>query len=374
MSDEQNPLEMSDEEIMNMAEPEPVLEETEEETETIEEEIDVESEKPATSETESTEPEQQEETENTATEEHNTESATEDEVDTELTASEDSTTNTEEEVDNTVDFQAEYNKLLTPFNASGKQVQVSNVDEAIRLMQMGADYNKKMTGLKPSMKILKMLENNNLLDEDKLNYLIDLDKKDPDAIVKLMKDGGIDPLEVDVNADTEYKPNTYTVDDKVVELDGVLAEIKHTDSYASTIDIISNKWDEASKEELYKQPALIGAINNQVGSGDYEQIDSIVQNQRMLGNLNGLSDILAYKQVGDYLHNNGQLVSQQTQQQPQQHVTAPPQVNTNNNPKLKNRKKAASTTKTAPSTTSKQKYNPLAMSDEEFEKVSTPQF
>jgi len=273
-----------------------------------------------------------------------------------------------------LNYEAEYKKLLSPFRASGKDVQINNVDEAIRLMQMGADYNQKMTGLKPNLKLLKMLENNELLDEGKLSYLIDLDKKNPEAITKLIKESGLDPLEVDVDAATEYQPNTYTVDDRQVELDGVLARIEHTDSYAKTIEIVGNKWDESSRNALYQSPNDIEAINDQIGSGIFNQIASVVQHQRMLGNLNGVSDYDAYKQVGTYMQQNQLFEGQKPVQQQQQPVQAPvsmPQTDTVN-PKLKDRKKAASTTKTAPTKTSKQKYNPLSMSDEEFEKQSTP--
>ena len=89
------------------------------------------------------------------------------------------------------DYKAEYLRLLAPFKANGKEIAVSTVDDAISLMQMGANYNKKMAGLKPSLKMLKLLENSGLLSEEKISYLIDLEKKNPAAINKLIKDSGI---------------------------------------------------------------------------------------------------------------------------------------------------------------------------------------
>ena len=127
-------------------------------------------------------------------------------------------------------------------------MKIDSVEDAISLMQMGANYNKKMAGMKEPLKFIKMLQNNNLLDEAKLSYLIDLDKKSPEAIARLVKESGIDPLNIDVTKDTEYKPNTYTVDDVQVELDTVIEDIRDTDSFKDTIDIVSNKWDEASRK------------------------------------------------------------------------------------------------------------------------------
>lgn len=56
-------------------------------------------------------------------------------------------------------------------------MQVNSVDEAIQLMQMGANYTRKMQELQPHRKTLLMLENNGLLDEGKLSFLIDSDEE-----------------------------------------------------------------------------------------------------------------------------------------------------------------------------------------------------
>ena len=40
-----------------------------------------------------------------------------------------------------------YNKVFAPFRANGKEIQVKSVDDVISLMQMGANYNKKMASI-----------------------------------------------------------------------------------------------------------------------------------------------------------------------------------------------------------------------------------
>ena len=269
---------------------------------------------------------------------------------------------TETESSESVDYKAEYEKLTAPFRANGKDMQVSNVEDARQLMQMGANYNKKMAALKPNLKIMKMLENHDLLNEEKINFLIDLDKKNPNAITKLLKDSNIDPLEVDLDTNTDYRPNTYTVDDKEVELDGILDEIRETESFSRTIDVISNKWDVTSKKVLLDNPAIIKVINDHMGNGMYDQIMKVVDNERMFGRLTGLSDLEAYKQVGDAIHARGGFNNQQQ---------AKPKVSkAKQDPKLlKDRKKAASPTKSVNTVKKEPEYNPLSMSDEEFEKM-----
>lgn len=263
------------------------------------------------------------------------------------------------------DYKSQLDEVMAPFRANNRDIKVDSVADVRQLMQMGANYNKKMAMLKPNLKLMKMLENNELLDESKLSYLIDLDKKNPDAIAKLIADSDFDPLSADNT--TEYKPNTYTVDDKTMVLDDVLEAIQGSKGYETTVDIISNKMDEASKTVLFQQPDAISIINEHVELGLYDQITAEVDKQRMLGKLTGLSDIAAYKTVGDQMFEAGAFNDEST---PAEKPSATPAKKNTPDPKLKERKRAASTPKSRPSTKKQSPvdFNPLGMSDEDFEK------
>jgi len=313
----------------------------------------------------------------TKTEEDNDKKVSED-IDEEKNKSEE-TLDTEdkkpsdENAEKEFDYEAEYKKILAPFKANNTEMHVENVEDAITLMKMGANYNKKMRGLKPHMKIIKMLDNNDLLDEDKLNFLIELDKKDPDAITKLIKDSGIDPLNVDVETKTDYQPKTYTVDDKEVELDAVLEDIQDTPAYADTIDIISNKWDQNSKQLLFNEPAIIKVINEHVESGVYNEIASVMERDKALGKLNGVSDLEAYKITGERMQANNEFNSQKNSLTNVTNNTEVPSQK--QDPAIRDRKKAASSTKNSPTNKKDMNnYNPLALSDEEFEKMTANTF
>jgi hypothetical protein len=203
------------------------------------------------------------------------------------------------------DYEAEYKKILAPFKANGKDIQVESVDDAIALMQMGANYAKKMAALKPNLKLLKMLENNKLLSEEKLSFLIDLDKKDPGAINKLVKDSGIDPMDLSAEKAGTYKQTAYAVDDQELELDAVLGEIQDSPTYTKTLDVVGNKWDTASKQVIAKTPQLLKIIDDHVSSGIYDVINKEIERETMLGRLKGMSNIEAYKAVGDAIQARG---------------------------------------------------------------------
>ena len=306
----------------------------------------------------------------------------EDDENTEESGSEDTdsgdeTENTDDATDDTdadttdeseeVDFKSEYEKLMSPFKANGKDMKVDSIDDARQLMQMGANYNKKMAALKPSLKTLKLLEKNELLDESKLSYLIDLHKGDKGAIQKLIKDSGIDPLDYDSESDSDYKPKTYTVDDREVELDDVLERIQDTPSYSDTINVVSNKWDAASKQYVANNPTALETINNHMASGVYARVSAEVEKQRTFGRLNGLSDMEAYHKVGYTMSEEGALNDLvQSKPEPTKKVVQPRK--TANDLKLKEKKRAASSTRNKPAKKAED-FNPLSMSDEAYEKA-----
>jgi len=301
------------------------LQKTEEDAAETEEEVD-------TSKTE-----EDEETKTTETSTEDTETKEEETQERKDTSEEETeeTKETKTETDTTVDYKTEYEKLLTPFKANGKNIQVNSVDDAIHLMQMGANYTKKMAALKPNLRLMK---------------------------------------DIDTDKDTDYTPNTYTVNDKEVDLDGVLDEIRDTPTFQRTIDIIGNKWDASSKKILIDTPNIIKVINEQIGNGIFDQITDVIDSERMLGRLAGLSDLEAYKQVGDAIQKRGGFKT--TNSQTTEETTTTTSTNeTQDDPKLKHKKRAASTTRSKSSGSKKEeKYNPLAMSDSDFEKVASDDF
>ncbi len=300
------------------------------------------------------------------------EEITEELPDTEETVAEE--TETEAETPPEVSEEDQLHQIFAPFKANGKDMKIDNVEDVRTLMQMGANYNKKMAQLKPNLKLLKMLENNDLLDENKLNYLIDLDKKNPDAVKKLIEDSSIDIDELDTENKTDYKPNTYTVNDKEVELDEALNSIKDTESYASTLNIISNKWDQTSKQALLENPAAIAVLNEHVAKGYYDKIASAVETERMFGRIPvGMSDLEAYKMVGDAINARGGITQPPGTSNSQQNVRRTANKRTVD-PKLKDRKRAASSTKSSSKHNVKEVFNPLSMSDEDFEKMGMDKF
>ena len=264
----------------------------------------------------------------------------------------------------TFDYENAYNQVTAPFKANGATMQVKSPEDIVRLMQMGAGAQKQMAKLKPNLKLIKMLENNNLLDERRLNNLIDLSKNDSKAIAKLVKDSGVDPDDIDIENASTYQPNNYTVTDSEYELDQVLDSIKHTDTFDKTIDLLTSEWDDKSKTFVSENPNVIKVINDHMLNGVYDKVNAVMQQEKALGKLSGVTDVDAYKQIIDMLAKNGELVDGNQQVPVQSNVT---DIGDAGSVKRKqNRKAAAPTKQTNTSNNSKQDVSYLTLSDDEF--------
>lgn len=281
----------------------------------------------------------------------------------------------EKEGENTPDYESFYKQIMKPFKANGRTVELKTPEEAIQLMQMGANYTKKMQEFAPHRKLITMLTNNGLLDEDKLSYLIDLDKKNPEAIKKLVKDAGIDPMDIDVNAEHKVNPGNHRVSDEEVNFHSTLEDMKSSPEKIGTLQVINTSWDQASKDALWNNPEIITAIHDHRSSGIYDRIVAEVDRQRILGTIPvNVPFLQAYKTIGEDMTKANKFAD----------IIAPPVVQKVVNtkvvpavitrvetvkPVLKSGSKAAAAALTRSSAPVKKvPINPLAMDDEEFMK------
>jgi hypothetical protein len=202
-----------------------------------------------------------------------------------------------------------YDKVMQPFKANGKDITLKTPEEAVRLMQMGAGYGRKLQEIQPHLKTIKMLEKNNLLDVEKLSYLIDLSNNNPDAVRKLIKESGIDPLDISSDDNTKYSPTDHRVSDTEIEFDSALKEVAELPRGRETIQIITQTWDDLSKQALWSQPSLLPIIRDQRVNGIYDQITSHIEKLKLLGEMNLNTPFLeAYKIAGDDLVSTNSLV------------------------------------------------------------------
>lgn len=275
------------------------------------------------------------------------------------------------------DLQAFYDAVVKPLKANGKTIEIKSADDVIRLMQMGAGFGRKMHDIQPHLKTLRFMEQNNLLTvgQEQLKFLVDLNNKNPDAIKKLVRDSGIDPLDFNNEEEVKYQSTIPEVTDQQVTFSEALKDLKSHEGGTETLAVM-NSWDAQSHQALMNNPSLIDVIHEQRQLGIYDRIVSEVDRQKAFGRIPHSTPFLeAYKQVGDHLRdNNGFADLIQKQERPAAPELAPPaqpqlldtrvaapKSSVANNDKAK----AAAPTKTTPRKNAPI-INPLTMSDEDF--------
>lgn len=270
--------------------------------------------------------------------------------------------------------------VMAPFKANGKTFTPKSPKEVIQLMQMGANYTRKMMDIQPHRKVLTMLQNNDLLDEGKLDLLISVSKKDPEAIKKFLKDSGIDPLDIDTQSEAAYVEGSHLVTDNEVQFNSAVEDLLQAEAGAETLQMIRGKWDQASKDALWKEPSLIAAIHQQKQSGVYDFIADEVERQRTLGAIPADTPFIkAYQLVGDHLAKSGATIpgaqadpveqpKPEAKPQPVATKAAVPKAKVDNGDKAG----AAGSSRTS-AKPAKVLVNPLSLPDDEFMNMSSLQ-
>ena len=356
MPEQKNFAEMTDEELMNIDDSEFTLDGTEEpskdsDTNDEPEEVDDAQEEEAEPNSNSNE-KAEDSSENTANDEveEPDEPEVEETQDTQVVESPNS------------DSTDALSEALAPLKANGKELKLNSIEELRNLASMGSNYSLKMQKLKPHLKMLKTLDKHDLLNEDKINHLIALTKGDKGAISKLLSDSDIDPNYMELPEPTDYQADDYSIPDSELALDEVLEEIKDSEHYSTTMHILGNVWDDASRTNVANNPQAVKTIHEHVENGMYSKIWDEVERQRMLGNLNSMTDVEAYDTVGQAMQEQG--------------AFNPTKDDSGSDAKRKARRKSAGSTKNLGKSRKKTKtiteFDIFNMSDEEIEALTMP--
>ena len=180
--------------------------------------------------------------------------------------------------------------IFKPFKANGKEITPKSVDDVISLMQMGANYTKKMQLMAPMKKAVESLNKAQINEED-LNFLIDVHNGDKEAIKKLLAKHKVDPIELDME-NTNYVPKNNIASDDDVEYSDVLEDIQP--SLPKIQEILTKQWDAKSKSELLKNPQLMRALHEEIEMGRFDDVQAQLEIEKTFGRYKGKSDIEAY--------------------------------------------------------------------------------
>lgn len=258
-----------------------------------------------------------------------------------------------------VNYREFYEQMTKPFKANGREIQITKPEDMISLAQKGLNYVKNMTELKPIKQLNALLNQHGITQED-LGLLIELKQKKPEAIAKIVKESGVDIYGLDVDEADKYVPTAPQAPHVNEALEATLEELKVSSPvFNQTIQVVGNQWDDSSRNKIAEHPQLLRIIDAQMADGTFAKIDSVVQYERALGRLVGLSDLEAYVEVERRL--------QQVGNQPTPVVVASQQpVETRQQQQVNNQRKSAAPPRVVKEIAVNQPINSPALSDDEF--------
>lgn len=211
-------------------------------------------------------------------------------------------------LDVAVDF---WKKLSVPFKADGRDFTVRSPEDAIRLMQQGVNYSRRMHELKPMKAMNRVLQDNGLADQTKLNFAIDLMKGNKEAITKLLKSHNIDPMDLDTEKETGYQATNYGGNAQDNAFRDALDDAIAIPEGQALVNEIHAKWDSVSKAKLREDPSTLGNLVEMKRSGVYDQVVAELEYQQAAGYLQGVPFLQAFDQVGLAMKNAGVFDQQQ---------------------------------------------------------------
>lgn len=171
------------------------------------------------------------------------------------------------------------------------------------------DYTRKMQKIAPYRKMVSALEEEGI-GQEQLNLAIDVLKGDKGALQKLIAEKSIDIYDLDVDNEKDgYQVKDYGKNENELDLEEVTRQISTDPEYHKTLDVVTNQWDNNSRQALANNPEWLSGLHSDVKSGVFEKVAPEATKMKMLDG--GNKDDIEY-----YLLAGQQLFEQQEQQTP----------------------------------------------------------
>lgn len=221
-----------------------------------------------------------------------------------------------------IDYKAAYERLVgREFKVGNKTIKANTVEEVEKLAQMGAGFHQNSQKLAKHRRFIATLEEAGLLEESKINELIDISKNNPEAIAALVQRAGLEPHQLIPQGDAQpYTPGQHVLPDDQLRFRTSVDNIREQGG-EEFLTHVAQDWDVASRAEVYKDPTALDLIYSHKQTGIYDKISSEVERRKVFDpSLANKPFIHSYLAVGNEMHEKGLLV---TQPEPTPTVPAP---------------------------------------------------
>ena len=208
---------------------------------------------------------------------------TEDEaVDEDTTEGEDKgdETDDETEVEDTVTYQ--------PLRANGKDYPIDSIDELYKLASAGVGAQQKYQAIASYKKAITASQDAGVDLMEAVNFMANYKDNPKEAAMQLLKDNGIDPLDVDLDT-VNRTAKDYSVSDNEVQMREVVEEIGESPIFPQVKELLTNKWDAESTKIFFDKPEMVKQLHAEMTpmkEGEksiFELVSPIAEKMKMFG-------------------------------------------------------------------------------------------
>lgn len=243
---------------------------------------------------------------------------------------------------------------LRPVRANGVDIPVKSLDEVYQMASMGANYKQKMADIAPFRRSISAMKENGITESD-INTFIDMKKGSKEALQSFVKGLGVDPLDIDTDADNSYVPTRHGLDEVQSEIQHIVEEISADPEYTTTQRVVDSEWDSESRKALAENPVMIKALHEEIKKGVYAKVAPEALRLELLDN--GKKSKLEYYLAAEKLYYEAEMAKQ----------TKSVEVKNVQKQQVIQKKKAAASTSGRATTSKTTAPDFINMSDEEYE-------
>jgi len=186
--------------------------------------------------------------------------------------------NSDESDDNTPDTPTQE---FAPLKVSGKYIPINSMEELYTLASGGAAVTQKLQAISGHKKAIAIMENQGLSEVD-LSLLAEIKRGSKDALASLIKESGIDSMDITDEISDGYNPGRFIPDDRQLSLQEVQKEISVDKEYALTQNLVNNFLDPKSQEMVVERPELIRGLHEDIKSGAYDYYSGHAQKLKLM--------------------------------------------------------------------------------------------
>lgn len=185
----------------------------------------------------------------------------------------------EELLESSSKLQGFYDEVTADFKANGATVKgIKDPKKIVQNAQMSAGFSEKMSAFKPYRPFMTTIKDEGWLDDpSKFDMAVNLMRKDPEAIKSLIKESGLDPLEMDMD-NVSYSGASHRASNSELVLDDTMASARTQGVESGLREALGGQWSEdGSLVELLENAddahAFVGhLVQDSEGNSAYKDI------------------------------------------------------------------------------------------------------